>query len=95
MEITVRYFTVLRKTTGKRQEHLKIRENSTLEDMLSMLTEKYGRNFERYISSGIAKRGLQLVFLLNGQDIAQFNGLKTMLHDGDTVALMPPIAGGC
>jgi len=94
MEITVRYFTVLRRITEKRQESLKMKGDSTLEDMLVILTEKYGKNFERYVSSGIGKKGLRLVFLLNGKDVTQFEGLKTRLHEGDTLALMPPIAGG-
>lgn len=94
MEIIVRYFTVLREVTKKRQESFKIKEDSTIEDMLAVLTEKYGENFERYVSSGKGKKGLQLVFLLNGEDIAQFKGTKTRLHDGDTVAVVPPIAGG-
>jgi len=94
MEIMVRYFTILRKLTEKKQEKLKIKEDSTLEDMLTLLTKRYGESFERYASSGRVKKGLQMVFLLNGEDITQFNGLKTMLHNGDIVTLMPPIAGG-
>ena len=94
MEITVRYFTVLRKVTQKRQESLELKSGSTLEEMLTVLTEKYGKNFEKYASSGKEKKGLQLVFLLNGQDVRSSNGLKTKLHNGDTVAVMPPIAGG-
>ena len=94
MEITVRYFTILRRITMKRQENLKMKEHSTLEDMLAVITEKYGRKFERYAASGISKEGLRIVFLLNGKEVTQFKGLKTRLHEGDTVVLMPPIAGG-
>lgn len=94
MEITVRYFTVLRKLTEKKQERLNIKEDSTLEDMLALLIKRYGEHFERYVSSGRVKKGIQMVFLLNGQDVAQYDGLKTTLHNGDTVTLMPPIAGG-
>ena len=94
MEIIIRYFTVLRKITRKRQERIKIKKDSTFEDMLAILVRRYGENFERYTSSGRGKKGLQLVFLLNGQDLSQLNGLKTRLHDGDTVAVVPPIAGG-
>jgi len=94
MEIIIRYFTVLRKITRKRQERIKIKKDSTFEDMLAILVRRYGENFERYASSGRGKKGLQLVFLLNGQDLSQLNGLRTRLHDGDTVAVVPPIAGG-
>ena len=94
MEITVRYFTVLREVTKKRQEIIKIKQNSTLEDMLTLLVRKYGANFERYVSSGRETKGLQLILLLNDQDVTQLSGFKTQLHNGDIVAVMPPVAGG-
>ena len=94
MEITVHYFTVLRKLTGKRQEKIKIKEDSSFKDMLAVLVEKYGEGFERYVSPSKGKKGLQLVLLINNQDSNQLNGLKAALHDGDTVSLILPIAGG-
>jgi MoaD family protein len=94
MEITVRYFTVLRKLTEKKQEKLNIKEDSTLEDLLALLTKRYGESFERYVSPRRVKKRVQMVFFLNGKDTAQADGLKTMLRNGDTVTLMPPIAGG-
>ena len=94
MEITVHYFTVLRELTEKRQEKIKIKTNSTLQDVLTVLAETYGEHFKRYVSPSKRKKGLQLVLLLNNRDIAQLDGLKTTLHDGDTVSLILPIAGG-
>jgi MoaD family protein len=94
MEITVHYLTVLRGITDKRQEKIQLREGSTLQDMLELLTKKYGDDFKRFAHSGRKKKGLQLVFLLDDEDAAQFSGLKTKLQDGVTVTLMPPIAGG-
>ncbi len=94
MEITVHYFTVLRNVTKKRLEKIKVNDGSTLESLLTALIKKYGENFERYMSSGKREKRVQVIFLLNGQDVAQFKGLGTQLHDGDVVSLMPPIAGG-
>jgi MoaD family protein len=94
MEITVHYFTILRELTGKRQEKIKLKEGSTVEDLLALLTESYGARFKRHVSSPKKKKGLQLVLLLNNQDITQLQGLKTTLHDEDTVSLVLPIAGG-
>ncbi len=94
MEITVHYFTVLRKITGKRQERIKVKEDSTLEDTLSVLVEKYGEHFREHVTSPKGKKGLQLVLLINNQDSKQLNGLKTTLKDGDTLSLILPIAGG-
>jgi len=94
MQVTVQYLTVLRRVTQKRQESLTLEEDSTLEDMLTVLAEKYGEKFQRYASSGRGKKGLRLIFLLNGQDVGQLDGLKTRLHNGDKVEIIPPIAGG-
>lgn len=94
MKITVHYFTILHELTKKRQEKIKLREGSTIEDMLAFLAESYGERFKRYVSPPREKKGLQLVLLLNNQDITQLNRLKTTLHNGDTVSLILPIAGG-
>jgi MoaD family protein len=94
MEITVHYFTVLRNVTKKRLEKIRINEGSSLKALLAVLIKKYGENFERYVSLRNREKRVQVIFLLNGQDVAQFNGLGTQLHDGDSVSLMPPIAGG-
>jgi MoaD family protein len=94
MEITVHYLTVLRNVTDKKEEKIQLKEGSTLQDMLGVLVKKYGDEFKRFAYSGRKKKGLQLVFLLDNEDAAQFFGLRTKLHDGVTVTLMPPIAGG-
>lgn len=94
MEITVHYFTVLRKLTEKRQEKIKLKEDSTIENVLVLLIEKYGESFRQYVSPPKKKERLQLVLLVNNKDITQLNGLKTLLHNGDVVSLILPIAGG-
>jgi hypothetical protein len=66
----------LREVTKKRQEIIEIKQNSTLEDMLTLLIKKYGANFERYVSSGREKKGLQLILLLNEQDISQLTFIE-------------------
>jgi MoaD family protein len=94
MEIMVHYFTVLRELTKKRQEKIKFKEGSTVKDLLAVLAKSYGARFKSHVSSQKRKKGLQLVLLLNNQDITQLDGLKTTLHDGDTISLILPIAGG-
>jgi MoaD family protein len=94
MEITVHYFTVLRELTKKRQEKIKLKEGSTVEELFALLTESYGARFKRHVFPPKAKKGLQLVLLLNNQDISQLSGFKTTLHDGDIISLILPIAGG-
>ncbi len=94
LEINVRYSHKLREMAGKREETVEIEERATLEDLLCLLSKKYGAEFERYAYSGLKEKGLPIVFLLDGKNMSQLNGPETTLHKGCTVTMMPPIAGG-
>jgi MoaD family protein len=94
MRVTVRYFTVLREITEKREEEIDTEENSTVGDVLKSLNAKYGKEFERYILSGKRRKGLKLIFLINGQNIEKLEGSKTKFQSGDVLVIMPPVAGG-
>jgi MoaD family protein len=94
MEVTIRYFTLLRNITGKREERLPAEEDSTIEDILDTLSKKYGKEFEDYVLSGRDRRGLRVLFFLDGRSVEGSGGLKTKLRAGSVLALMPPVAGG-
>lgn len=94
MRITIRYFTMLREITGKRKEEIDAKEDSTIEDLLNRLDRKYGKKFEEYIFSGRKHKGLRLLFLLNGKNIEQLDGFKTILQSGNVLTIIPPVAGG-
>jgi MoaD family protein len=94
MNVIVRYFTILREITGKREEEIKAKEDSTIEDILNFLDGKYGKKFERYVLSGREHKGLKLLFLVNGQNIEKLDGLKTKLQSGSVLTIIPPVAGG-
>jgi MoaD family protein len=94
MEVTVRYFTILRNITGIHEEKISAEEGSTVEDVLKILGARYGREFERYIYSGRDHKGMKLLFFVDGRNIDGFDGFKTRLRNGNTLAIMPPVAGG-
>jgi len=94
MRITVRYFTTLREVTGKREEKIDLSEGSVLEDALRLMAGKYGKKFERYVSSGRERKGLPLLFLINGQNAADLSGFRAKLQEGYTLTIVPPVAGG-
>ncbi len=94
MQIKVRYFTIVRSITGTREENLDAEEGSTVEDVLKMLGARYGKEFERYISSGRSHKGMKLLFFVDGRNIEGSDGFKTKLGNGDVLAIMPPVAGG-
>ncbi len=97
MQITVRFFTVLREITEKKQETLEFQQNEkvTILKILNTLANTYGANFRDYVfdqQTGKIKGFLQ--FFINGQSSTALKGLETELKDGDMLAIIPPVGGG-
>ncbi|MEM2419368.1 MAG: ubiquitin-like small modifier protein 1 [Candidatus Bathyarchaeia archaeon] len=97
MQVSVRFFTMLREITGKREETVEFPDGEyvTLAKVLEKLTEKYGKGFADYVydsKTGDVKGFLQ--FLINGRSASTLKGLETELADGDILAIIPPVGGG-
>ena len=94
MEINIRYFHPLRKITGSAEDKLNVDKDTTVEDLIIILSKKYGEEFEKFVRSGVKQKGLPVIFLLNGQNVLNLDGLRTKLCDGCILTIMPPVAGG-
>ncbi len=95
MIIKIRFFTVLRELTDKREEPLNFsQEHVTITQVLQTLSKKYGKPFDEYVfdADGQVKGFLQ--FLINGASAATLQGLETALRDGDVLAILPTVGGG-
>ncbi len=97
MHVSVRFFTILREVTRKKEEVLEFPEgeNVTITAVLERLSDQYGRKFSEYVyeeKSQKVKGFLQL--LVNGRSVVSFKGLETTLIDGDILAIIPPVGGG-
>lgn len=96
MHISVRFFTVLREITGKKEEILVFEEEKTrINAVLNRLSDEYGKRFIEYVYNSQLKavRG-HLQFFVNGQSAATLEGLETILVEGDVLAIVPPVGGG-
>jgi len=95
LKIAVRFFTNLREITGTREETLTFAdgEEVTLNRVVKILTEEYGKDFADYVYDVKTHkiRGF-LQFLVNGKNAV--GGLMTHLSDGDVLAILPPVGGG-
>jgi molybdopterin synthase sulfur carrier subunit len=94
MKVEVKFFTSLREITGKKADEIQLQSIITVEELLNLLSEKYGKKFREYIYNKKGKVQDFLSFLVNGRNINVLQGFDTELKQGDTLAIIPPVGGG-
>lgn len=92
MAIVVRIPTPLQKFT-KNQSEVSA-HGITVADVLDDLEEHFPGLRERLVDDRGSIRKF-INFYLNDEDIRFIDGEKTALKDGDELAIIPAIAGGC
>jgi sulfur-carrier protein len=91
MAIEVRIPTILRTyTDGAKQVD---GAGSTLGELLADLDSKHGGLRARLVDDGGGLRRFVNVYL-NDEDVRFLAGLDTPVKDGDTVTVLPAVAGG-
>jgi len=94
VRITVKFFTTLREIVGKREEQIELPRPITVEALLKQLSKTYGNEFVDYVFDELGNVRGHLQFLVNGKSITTMQGFKTMLKNGDQIAILPPVGGG-
>lgn len=94
VNVKVEYFTILRNITGLTAEDLEVPGESTIQDVLDTIVEKYGETLDRILRSGKEYVGLKVLFRINGQNAESLYGLQTALTEGAVLSIIPPLSGG-
>ena len=95
MRIKVKYLAVAREITGTREEIIETYISCTLIGLLGLLSEKHGQRMREYLFDRTTGKPHQhLQFLVDGAAIHMMDAFKTMLTDGSTVLIIPPVSGG-
>ena len=90
MAIEVRIPTILRTyTDGAKQVE---GTGSTLGEVLADLDSRHGGLRDRLVDGGGLRRFVNVY--LNDEDVRFLDGLDTPVKDGDTVTVLPAVAGG-
>jgi len=92
-KMVIRYFAFLRDITRK-SEQLWNDPAERLGDLLAALSKKYGTGFRCWVLEEDGQLSHHSIVLVNGRDARDLNGLDTVLHPGDIIAIFPPVAGG-
>ena len=79
---------------GEVESILKVDEQSSIKDIIKKLTLKYGENFKSKILDSHNVLNKYVILILNGVNISSYNGLDTVVKEGDKLAFLPVIAGG-
>jgi len=95
MKVKVSYLGYIRLMLRKQEEELELEENTTLGDLLNLLSQKYGEPFKKEIyEPGLQDLKYGYGVIINGFLMARLQGLKTPLKDGDQIILTTLISGG-
>jgi len=89
--VTVQLFATLREVTGTSRLTV---EASSVREVLSLLVSRYGPELGRRLVTPAGELQETIAVLVNGRNVRFLRGLETPLSDGDTVTLIPPVAGG-
>jgi len=90
MAIEVRIPTILRSYTGGQKSIEGM--GSTLDELLADLDGRYGGLRERLVDDAGLRRFINVY--LNDEDVRFIGGLSATVSDGDTVTVLPAVAGG-
>ena len=94
MKIEVKFFTSLREITGKKIDTIQTQNTITVDELVTLLSNKYGKEFRKYIYNKKGEIQGFLSFLVNGKNINIMQGYDTKLKQDDVVAILPPVGGG-
>ena len=96
MKVKVEYLGHIRNIIGsEREEEIEIGGDSSLADLLVILSRKYGKPFQKSVyETNTTDVKPNFIVTINGYLLNQLNGVKTKLKHGDHIVLMPIVSGG-
>ena len=94
MNVKIRYFASVRELVNLREETIEVPVGTNVRNLLDILAAKHGDKLKQYLLDQTGNPREYLQFLLNEKSISQIDGFLTLLSDGSTLAIIPPVGGG-
>jgi MoaD family protein len=86
--VSIRTYANLMSIVGEEVLMLRLKGTPTVREALNRLVEDYGGQVKRYIS------GDRVIFLVNGRNVKDMEGLDTTVGEGDLITVLPVLSGG-
>jgi molybdopterin converting factor small subunit len=83
VRVELLYFGVIKDILGRERETLELSDGARVEDAIRLLRGRASNELSRVWES--------MAVAIN----REYAGLPDALHDGDELALLPPVSGGC
>jgi molybdopterin synthase sulfur carrier subunit len=94
MKVSVKFLASIREIVGAHEIRFEISSGDTVECLLEILKARFGTALKDAMGKTFEDKEPKIRILVNGRDIDFLQGAKTELKEGDTVVLIPPVAGG-
>lgn len=95
--ITIKLQTILylKRLVGAPEIEISVQRGCTLQGFLEKLVNVRGDELASHLFKPSSTEILpHLRLMINGRDIGFLDGMKTELHNGDEVLILPPVSGG-
>jgi molybdopterin converting factor small subunit len=94
MKVLIQYSGPLRTAVGRAEEELDVADDTLLGILLSDLIGRLGDGAAAHLTTASGQTPSGLLIVVNGSAIASTETRAFRLSCGDTIALLPAIAGG-
>ena len=94
VRIEVHFLSILSDLSNVENDIIEIQENSTIRQVIDLLRNKIGIQFQKRILSESNDLNNYVILVINGKDIRVLNGLNTIIRDNDIISFLPALAGG-
>lgn len=94
MKLLVEYTGQLQTVLGRAHERIELPEGATVSALARHLGEHCGEQARPHLLTPAGELQPTLLVSINGAAQSSHEAASTVLREGDTVLLLPPIAGG-
>lgn len=94
MKVSVKFLASIREIVGAHEILFELTSGDTTINLLEVLESRFGAALKDAVGKPFEDENPKIRILVNGRDIDFLQGAKTELKEGDTVVLIPPVAGG-